>query len=142
MRGWRSARVTLNGWVMRVGELLAPVVAAMRREILAGSYIQADETEVPVQRPGEKSGKNHQAYLWQFGSPGVGGARWGPVVFIFDLGRSGAVAQRNLSGYAGILQTDGYAGYNHVGVEGLVHAGCWAHYPESSIILSGIGVGL
>jgi hypothetical protein len=25
------------------------------------------------------------------------------------------------------LQTDGYAGYNHVGVEGLVHAGCWAH---------------
>jgi transposase len=49
------------------------------------------------------------------------------VVFVFDLGRSGAVAQRNLSGYGGILQTDGYAGYNHVGVEGLVHAGCWAH---------------
>jgi transposase len=125
--GVEISRVTLNGWVMRVGELLAPVVAAMRREILAGSYIQADETEVPVQRPGEKLGKNHQAYLWQFGSPGVGGARCGPVVFVFDLGRSGAVAQRNLSGYGGILQTDGYAGYNHVGVEGLVHAGCWAH---------------
>ena len=72
--GVEISRVTLNGWVMRVGELLAPVVAAMRREILAGSYIQADETEVPVQRPGEKLGKNHQANLWQFGSPGVGGA--------------------------------------------------------------------
>ena len=57
----------------------------------------------------------------------MNGARCGPAVFVFDLGRSGAVAQRILSGYGGILQTDGYAGYNYVGVEGLVHAGCWAH---------------
>jgi hypothetical protein len=34
----------------------------MRREILAGSYMQADETEVPVQRPREKLGKNHPIF--------------------------------------------------------------------------------
>ncbi len=36
-------------WVMRVGELLEPVVAAMRADVLRASYIQADETIVPVQ---------------------------------------------------------------------------------------------
>ncbi len=64
--GVEISRVTMSGWMMRVGDLLAPVVAAMRREILQESYIQADETTVPVQRPREKKGKNHQVYLWQF----------------------------------------------------------------------------
>lgn len=35
--GLEISRVTLNGWVMRVGELVAPVAGAMLREILAGS---------------------------------------------------------------------------------------------------------
>jgi transposase len=42
------SRATRDGWVMRVGELLAPVVAVMRRELIAGHYIQADETPVEV----------------------------------------------------------------------------------------------
>ena len=112
---------------MRLGDLLAPIVAAMRREILQAGYIQADETTVPVQRPGEKKGKNHQAYLWQFGNPVGYGGREGPVVFRFALGRSGEIPRGFLADYAGLLQTDGYAGYNHVGEVGMVHAGCWAH---------------
>src|SRR5215470_11245975 len=40
------SRATMCGWVMRVGEMLQPVVGAMRQELLAGSYIQADETPV------------------------------------------------------------------------------------------------
>ena len=68
---------------MRVGDLLGPITMAMRKEVLQGSYIQADETTVHVQRPDEKKGKNQQAYLWQFGNPGGG------VVFSFDLGRGG-----------------------------------------------------
>jgi hypothetical protein len=34
---------------MRVGELLIPIAEAMRRELVGGSYIQADETTVDVQ---------------------------------------------------------------------------------------------
>jgi transposase len=63
------SRATMCGWVMTVGEMLAPVVGAMRRELLAGSYIQADETTVDVQMH-DRRGKNHQAYLWQYGTPG------------------------------------------------------------------------
>ena len=54
-------RSTMDGWVMRVGELLLPLVGVMRRELLGGAYIQADETPVDVQmRDGR--GQNHQAY--------------------------------------------------------------------------------
>lgn len=55
------SRATLDGWVLKAGELLIPMVAAMRRELIIGTYIQADETPVDVQmRKGR--GKNHQAY--------------------------------------------------------------------------------
>jgi hypothetical protein len=54
---------------MHVGELLGPLVGAMRRALLTAPYIQADETPVPVQMH-DRRGENHQAYLWQYGKPG------------------------------------------------------------------------
>ncbi len=78
--GVEISRATMNGWVMRVGELLRPLTRAMGRELLGGSYIQADETPVDVQLH-DGRGRNHQAYLWQYGKPGGG------VVFDFQLGR-------------------------------------------------------
>src|SRR5204862_5374192 len=42
--GVQIRRATLDGWVMRVGELLAAIVGARRRELLAACYLQADET--------------------------------------------------------------------------------------------------
>jgi transposase len=62
--GIEISRGTMCGWMMRVGDLLIPVAGAMRRELLAGSYIQADETPVDVQTH-DGRGTNHQAYLWQ-----------------------------------------------------------------------------
>jgi transposase len=47
--GIELSRATLDGWVMRVGELLRPITATMGQELLSGSYIQADETTVGVQ---------------------------------------------------------------------------------------------
>ncbi|MDQ2776399.1 MAG: IS66 family transposase zinc-finger binding domain-containing protein [Acidobacteriota bacterium] len=41
-----TVRMTpLDGWVMRVGELLQPVIAAMRKDLLSASYLQADERQ-------------------------------------------------------------------------------------------------
>ncbi len=113
-------RATMDGWVMRVGELLMPVAGAMRRELLAGTYIQADETPVAVQMHNGK-GKNHQAYLWQYGTPG------GSVVFDFRMGRSREGPKLFLDKYEGILQTDGYAAYERVGGPKIIHACCWSH---------------
>ena len=114
------SRATLDGWVMQVGQLLMPVVGAMKNELLQGRYIQADETPVEVQMH-DHSGSNHQAYLWQYSRP------CGAVIFDFHLGRGREGPKQFLGSYAGILQPDGYQAYEHVGGPGLVHAACWTH---------------
>lgn len=118
--GIEIGRATLDGWVMRVGELLTPIAAVIGRELVAGSYIQADETPVDVQMH-DGRGQNHQAYLWQYGRPG------GSVVFDFRLGRGREGPKTFLGQFEGILQTDGYAAYEQVGGPKMVHAACWAH---------------
>jgi transposase len=115
------SRATMCGWVMRVGEMLEPVVGAVRKELLAGSYIQADETPVDVQTH-DKRGQNHQAYLWQYGTPG------GATVFDFRMSRSREGPARFLGPFEGILQTDDYIAYERgIGGPKMVHAACWAH---------------
>jgi len=118
--GVEISRATMDGWVMRVGELHIPIAEAMRRELLGGSYIQADETTVDVQMH-DGRGQNHQAYLWQYGRPGAG------VVFEFRLGRGREGPKEFLRQFEGILQTDGYSAYDRVGGPKMVHGACWAH---------------
>jgi transposase len=118
--GVELSRATLCGWVMRVGELLRPISRAMAEELLGGDYLQADETPVGVQMH-DGRGQNHQAYLWQYSRPG------GVVIFDFQLSRGREGPKRFLANFEGILQTDGYSGYDRVGGPKLIHAGCWAH---------------
>jgi transposase len=118
--GVELSRATLDGWVLKVGELLIPMAAAMRQELIRGTYIQADETPVDVQMH-EGRGKNHQAYLWQYSRPR------GTVVFDFRLGRGRDGPKQFLGPFEGLLQTDGYAAYDQIGGPKIVHAGCWSH---------------
>jgi transposase len=118
--GLEISRATLDGWVMTVGGLLIPMAAVMGRELVGGTYIQADETPVDVQMH-DRRGQNHQAYLWQYSRPG------GSVVFDFQLGRGRDGPKQFLAGFNGILQTDGYAAYDKVGGPKLVHGACWTH---------------
>jgi transposase len=123
---WRDlgidvALTTMNDGVLRVGELLIPVVDVMLRDLLTGGYVQADETYCGVQTP-ERKGGNHKAYFWQYSSPGKG------VVFDFEMTRSGEVPKAVFKDFSGILHTDGYAGYDEdVGAKGMVHACCMSH---------------
>jgi transposase len=127
--GLEISRATLDGWVLKVGELLIPMVAAMRRELISGSYIQADETPVDVQM---RRAKNHQAYLWQYSRHA------GTVVFDFRLGRGRDGPKNFLGQFEGILQTDGYAAYDQIGGTRMVHAACGLII--SSPVLSGLNL--
>jgi transposase len=118
--GLEISRATLDGWVMRVCELLRVISRAMAQELVSGNYIQADETPAGVQSERVR-GRNHQAYLWQYSRPSAA------VVFDFRLGREREGPKRFLGNFEGILQTDGYAAYDHVGGPKIVHAACWAH---------------
>jgi transposase len=113
------SRKTLTDAILAAGSLLGAVVRAQRLELLAGGYIQADETTMPCQT-GEKAGRNHRAYMWEFSQPG------GIVVFEFQMGRGREGPQEFLKGFRGKLQSDGYAAYDKLG-EGIVYVGCMAH---------------
>ena len=123
---WRDAGLdmplsTINDAVLGVGELLIPVVDGMLRDLLAGGYIQADETHCGVRTP-DRKGVLHKAYFWQCSSPGKG------VVFDFEMTRSGEVPQKIFKDYSGILHTGGYAAYGEkVGAAGMIHACCMSH---------------
>jgi transposase len=118
--GVELSPATLGGWVMQSGQWLEAISAAMRTQLLSGSYIQADETPVGVQSR-ETPGSNHRSYVWQYSRPG------GPVVFDFRMGRGREGPKKFLGGFNGILQSDGYSAYDCIGGEGITHAGCMAH---------------
>lgn len=115
-------RKTLNDGILAAGSLLQAIVRAQRLELLAGGYLQADETTMPCQT-GEKTGRNHRAYLWEFSRPG------GIVNFEFQMRRGREGPREFLKGFCGKLQSDGYTAYDDLG-EGIVYVGCGAHYPE------------
>jgi transposase len=113
------SRKTLTDAVLAAGSLLQAVVGAQRRELLAGGYLQADETPLPCQT-GEKTGRNHKAYMWEYSVPG------GIVVFDFQMGRGRAGPKKFLEGFRGTVQCDGYDAYDDLG-PGIVYAGCLTH---------------
>ena len=114
------SRQTMGEAVMWVGSILEPVRLAIKDDLIAGQYIQADETPVGVQSE-RCRGKNFSAYLFEYSRPR------GPAVYEFRMGRGREGPAKFLEGYAGILQCDGYAAYDKIGAEGMRRAGCMAH---------------
>ena len=117
-------RASLASWMVKVGELVQPLVNLLRDDLLASGFVQCDETRFQVlKEPGKLA--TSQSYLWAQRSA----APEGPIVlFDYDPTRSAEVPKRLLEGFEGFLQTDGYEGYGSVGRQpGITHVGCWAH---------------
>jgi hypothetical protein len=102
--GVNFPRQMLCDWVEHGARWLQPVVRQMKAELLAGDYLQVDETPVKVMDP-EVKGKCATGYLWLAGQPG------GDVIFEFHPGRGKEYAQALLEDFQGYLQRDGYGVY-------------------------------
>ena len=117
-------RASLASWMVKVGELVQPLINLLRDDLLVSGFVQCDETRFQVlKEPGKLA--TSQSYLWAQRSA----APEGPIVlFDYDPTRSAEVPKRLLEGFEGFLQTDGYEGYGSVGRQpGITHVGCWAH---------------
>jgi hypothetical protein len=90
-----------------------------------------DETPVPVLDPGR--GKTKKGYFWALARDdrAWNGSEPPGVTFTYAPGRSGKHAVDILQGFEGILQVDGYAGYNRVpdpkDNDPIQLAYCWAY---------------
>ena len=122
--GIELPRATLSNWMIQAGTLIQPLINLMRERLIAGDFVQMDETSVQVlKEPGKRA--QSKSYLWV--------QRGGPpdhplVLYDYDPSRAQRVPERLLDGFSGYLQTDGYEGYNAVAAKaGIVHIGCWAH---------------
>lgn len=118
------SRGTLASWMIRLGELVVPLVNLMQDTALAYDVLQMDETTVQVlKEPGRAAQAKSRMWVRRGGPPTK------PVVlFDYDPSRAGAVAARLLDGFQGYLQTDGYDGYSKVGaLPGVTHVACLAH---------------
>ena len=101
-------------------------------DLKRSSKLFREETRAPVLDPGAR--KTKTGYFWapaRDDRPWNGTAPPG-VAFTYAPGRSGLHVERILQGFGGILQVDGYAGYNRLIAPGRVGADirlayCWAH---------------
>jgi transposase len=139
--GVELSRSTLADWVGGCSQLLKPLVEALQRYVLAAEKLHADDTPVPVLQPGR--GTTKTARLWTYvrddrSAPSVPNDEQSsepPAVwFAYSPDRKAEHPQRHLQRFRGVLQADGYAGYERLyerrdehGNPMIVEAACWAH---------------
>lgn len=126
--GVTLSRSTLADWVAGSSQLLRPLVQALHRYVMGGSKVHADDTPVPVLAPGR--GKTRTGRLWTYVRDDRAAASEQPaaVWFGYSPDRKGEHPQKHLKHFQGIVQADGYAGFNVLYASGRVQeAACWAH---------------
>lgn len=120
--GMKIPSSTLEGWFEAVCALLEPLYQALLKEALSSTYLQCDETPIPVLDK-QKKGETHRGYHWVYFSP-----EKKLVLFDYQPGRGGAGVGKLLKDYKGYLQTDGYAVYEQFeSRKDIVLVGCLAH---------------
>ena len=116
-------RQTLARWVGLAADWLQPIYEAIRTGVMAGGYVQVDETPIDYLEPGH--GKTRQGYFWTASQPK------GDVFFRWATSRATACLDHVLPAtFTGTLQSDGYAAYRafrNGRKEVITLAGCWAH---------------
>jgi transposase len=130
--GVKIERSTLAQWVGHASAELQPLYDHLLGRLKASPKLFCDETRCPVLDPGR--GKTKTGYLWAIARDDRpwGGSDPPAVVYAYAPGRGGVYAVKLLDGFTGVLQVDGYTGYNALanparpgGPVTLVY--CWSH---------------
>jgi transposase len=109
-------------WVEQIAFWLRPVYDAMWQRMLAGGYLQVDETPVRVLDP-DVEGKAARGFLWFYAVP------HGDVILDFDRSRALKVVRERLKDFTGTIQTDAYEVYQSLERKEsrIERIGCLAH---------------
>jgi transposase len=121
-------RSTLAGWVGGASRTLQPLVDVLRRYVLDAYKLHGDDVPVPVLAPG--NGKTKTGRLWTYvrDDRPAGSAEAPAVWFAYSPNRKGEHPASHLEQFRGVLQADGYAGFNRLYEKGtIVEAACFAH---------------
>jgi transposase len=131
--GLELDRSTLCDWVGQAAWLLDPIVAAIRAHVFAAEKIHGDDTTVPVLAPG--LGRTKTGRLWVYvrdDRPFCGGAPPAAAYF-YSPDRTGARPAAHMANFTGLLQADGYSGFEKLYDPSrakpgpIIEVACWAH---------------
>lgn len=118
------SRQTMMEWIAQAANWGEVIYKLMREKLLAGDYIQVDETPIRYHDPTVRKGETKQGYFWSLSAPG------GDVVFQWQETRRHACLTELIGeNYQGVLHADGYEAYPAYarGHEGVEWVACWAH---------------
>ena len=121
--GVELSRNTLANWVIQCSQgWLKPVYKRLKKHLLEEPLVAADETVVQVlKEPGKTATSDSRMWVYTSGSQAKRHIR----IFEYQPTRGAEHPKRFLSGFQGLLQTDGYTVYDKV--ENVTRCGCWAH---------------
>src|SRR5262252_3366216 len=126
--GVELERSTMADWVGGASRILRPLVEALRSYVLSTEKLHGDDVPVPVLEPG--TGKTKTGRLWTYvrDDRPAGSDAPSAVWFAYSPDRKGEHPSNHLQNYRGILQADGYAGFNKLyETDRIAEAACWAH---------------
>jgi transposase len=107
-------RSSLSQWVGAGTALASPLVQAVRRYVLGGQHVHADDTPLPVLDPGR--GRTKTGYLWTYvrDERPWGSTRAPAVWFEYSPNRRGEHPRQHLREFQGVVHADAYSGFNDV----------------------------
>ncbi len=122
--GYEISRSNMANWTIQLRERIEKLLGLLRLSILSGPLIQIDETTLQVLKEKGRS-PTSKSYMWVM----RGDAPENPgIYFHYSPSRGSRVAQDLLMNYEGVVQTDGYTGYDFLDNSPRnQHACCWAH---------------
>lgn len=122
--GVEISRANMCNWAMKAASVCQPVLTLLKQEIRTGPLINIDETTVQVlDEPGRAASTKSYMWVCRGGTPGRPG-----LLFHYAPSRSADVARALLKGYSGVVQSDGYSGYDFLDhIPEIYHAACLAH---------------
>ena len=127
-QGIKLNRSTLANWVGGAAWWLEPLRERLAEHVFASSKLFADDTPIPVLDPGR--GRTRTGRLWVYARDDRPWSGCDPpaVIYFYSPDRKAERPAAHLDRFEGILQVDGYAGFEKLTERGTVSlAACWAH---------------
>jgi transposase len=126
--GMEIERSTLANWVGGACWWLEPLQARLAAHVFGSDKIFADDTPIPVLDPGRGRTKTGRLWVYTRDDRPWGGPDPPAAVYFYSPDRKAKRPASHLERFHGILQVDGYAGFERLTARGdIVLAACWAH---------------
>lgn len=126
-QGVELDRSTLANWVGGATWWLEPLRDRLAEHVFSSQKLFADDTPIPVLDPGRGRARTGRLWVYARDDRPWGGSDPPAAVYFYSPDRKAERPVAHLERFKGVLQVDGYPGFEQLVPKGIVLAACWAH---------------